>query len=142
MFKTILLPVDLNSEASWTRAAPAAIQLARDNDAVLHVLSILPDFGVAIVGSYFEEGFEEKAMHDLGERLKTWVAENVPDDLEVHPHIIHGRIHAEILGAAEQVGADCIVMASHRPEATDYLIGPHAAHVVRHAPISVFVVRQ
>lgn len=142
MFKTILLPVDLNSEPSWTRAAPVAVQLAKDCGAPLHVCSILPDYGMAIVGSYFEEGFEEKALHDLGERLKEWVSEHVPTGIEVHPHVLHGKIHSEILSAAEKIGADCIVMASHKPEAVDYLIGPHAAHVVRHAPISVFVVRE
>ena len=36
---------------------------------------------------------------------------------------------------------DLIVMASHRPELKDYLIGPNAARVVRHADCSVQVVR-
>jgi nucleotide-binding universal stress UspA family protein len=34
-----------------------------------------------------------------------------------------------------------IVMASHRPEMSDYLLGANAARVVRHAKISVLVVR-
>jgi nucleotide-binding universal stress UspA family protein len=34
-----------------------------------------------------------------------------------------------------------IVMASHRPELKDYLLGPNAARVVRHAECSVLVVR-
>jgi nucleotide-binding universal stress UspA family protein len=32
-------------------------------------------------------------------------------------------------------------MGSHRPNMSDYLIGPNAARVVRHAPVSVLVVR-
>jgi nucleotide-binding universal stress UspA family protein len=34
-----------------------------------------------------------------------------------------------------------IVLASHRPELKDYLLGPNAARVVRHAKCSVLVVR-
>jgi len=33
------------------------------------------------------------------------------------------------------------VLASHRPDLKDYLLGPNAARVVRHADRSVFVVR-
>ena len=33
-------------------------------------------------------------------------------------------------------------MASHRPELRDYLIGPNAARVMRHADASVLVVRE
>jgi nucleotide-binding universal stress UspA family protein len=36
---------------------------------------------------------------------------------------------------------DLIVMASHDPRVTDYLIGSNAAHVVLHGPCSVLVVR-
>ncbi len=33
-------------------------------------------------------------------------------------------------------------LTAHRPEMDDYLLGSHAARVVRHAPCSVFIVRQ
>ena len=49
---------------------------------------------------------------------------------------------AAILDLAEKIGADLIVMASHRPELKDYLLGPNAARVVRHAECSVMVVRR
>ncbi len=42
----------------------------------------------------------------------------------------------------EEVGAERIVMASHRPELRDTLIGPNAARVMRHANASVLVVRE
>jgi nucleotide-binding universal stress UspA family protein len=54
----------------------------------------------------------------------------------------HGSIYAEILRASRDAGADLIVMASHRPEMKDYLIGANAARVVRHADCSVLVVRE
>ena len=46
------------------------------------------------------------------------------------------------LTAARDRDVDLIVMASHRPEMLDYLIGPNAAHVARHAACSVLILRQ
>ena len=45
------------------------------------------------------------------------------------------------LSVAKQISCDLIVMASHRPGAKDFLLGPNAARVVRHANCSVTVVR-
>jgi nucleotide-binding universal stress UspA family protein len=142
MFKTVLLPIDLSAPSSWQKALPAALRLSQPEDGgVLHVLAVVPDFGMSVVGSYFETGFEEKAMHKVGEDLADWVAANIPAQTEVHPHVMHGRVYEQIITAADQLAVDAIVMASHRPELTDYLLGPNAARVVRHAKQSVFVVR-
>jgi len=141
LFKSILLPIDLSAEPSWKKAAPLAVKMARDDGIPLHVTTVLPDFGSAWVGSYFQAGFEEKALHATGEALSQWVAQHVPDGVEVHPHVLHGRVYDEIIRAADRLGVDAIVMGSHRPELSDYLLGPNAARVVRHARQSVFVVR-
>lgn len=142
MFKTVLLPIDLSAPSSWAKALPAALRLCQPEDGgVLHVLTVVPDFGMSVVGSYFEAGFEEKAMHKVGEALTEWVDENVPAGTEVHPHVTHGRVYDQIITAADRLKVDAIVMGSHRPELTDYLLGPNAARVVRHASQSVFVVR-
>ncbi len=141
MFKSILLPIDLTTDASWTKAAPIAVKMARDDGIPLHIATVVPDFGTSMVGSYFEPGFEKEALHKCGADLGTWVAENIPDDVEAHPHVLHGSVYDEILRAADKLGVDAIVMGSHRPELKDYLLGPNAARVVRHANQSVFVVR-
>mgnify|MGYP001312251348 CR=1 FL=1 len=46
-----------------------------------------------------------------------------------------------ILDIAESEGADLIIIASHRPDFTNYLIGATADRVVRHAKCSVLVDR-
>jgi nucleotide-binding universal stress UspA family protein len=47
----------------------------------------------------------------------------------------------EIMDVAESEGADLIIIASHRPDFTNYLIGATADRVVRHAKCSVLVDR-
>ena len=65
MFKSILLPIDLASEASWRKPLELAIELTRDGACVLHVMSVLPDFGMSVVGSYFDKDFEGSALEAL-----------------------------------------------------------------------------
>jgi len=142
MYKKILLPVDLSAEHSWAKALPTALRLAGPEDGVLHVVTVVPDFGMSVVGTFFEKGYEDKALTHVGEELKTWVAQHVPADVEVHPHVLLGRVYDEVISAANRLDVDAIVLASHRPELSDYLIGPNAARIVRHARQSVFVVRE
>ena len=141
MYQTILLPIDLNEESSWMKALPAALELCRAHGAKLHVMTVVPDFGMAIVGSFFPNGYEDRALAGANQALKDFIAARIPGDLDVASDVCHGTVYEEILDAAERVGVDLIVMAAHRPGQADYLLGPNAARVVRHAQCSVLVVR-
>lgn len=141
MYRDILITVDLGDEASWKQALPTAVEYARAFGSRLHVMTVVPDFGMSIVGSFFPEDYEEKAMARADERLHAFVREHVPEGLPVQHIVGHGTIYGEILRVADEIDADLIVMGSHRPELKDYLLGPNAARVVRHADTSVLVVR-
>ena len=141
MFKSILLPIDLATEANWEKPLALAAGLARDGGGVLHVMSVLPDYGMSIVGSYFDKDFEGAALIDMSAQIKSWVSRNVPEGVKAEPHVAHGSIYHEIMRLADRLGCDAIVMAAHRPELRDYLLGPNASRVVRHANQSVLVVR-
>ncbi|MBD1545743.1 universal stress protein [Roseibium aggregatum] len=142
MYTSILVPIDLNEESSWRKSLPTAIAMARTFGADLHVITVVPDFGQSIVGSYFPEGFEAQALEKTSEMLKEFIGQNVPDDITCKGHVAHGTIYEEINNVADKLGCDLIVLASHRPELKDYLLGPNAARVVRHAGQSVLVVRE
>lgn len=139
MSHSILFPVDLAAPATWEHALPRALEMAKGG--TLHIVTVIPNFGLPVVGNYFDEGFLERALHDVGEELTRWVNDNVPSAQEVRPHVVHGRIYHEIIDAAARLGVDTIVMGAPRDDVSDYLLGPNAARVVRHAPQSVFVVR-
>ncbi len=141
MTKSILFSVDLNHESSWSKALPQAVALAQASGADLHVLTVIPNFGMSMVGSYFPADFAEKATADTEKALAALVDAEVPSDVKTECHVVHGTIYKKILENADHLGCDLIVMASHRSEMQDYLIGPNSARVVRHAKQSVFVVR-
>ncbi len=141
MYKNILLPVDLNSVETQLKAVQTAAELARTFGAGLHVLTVVPDFGMSIVGTFFPDGFEKEALERANETLHDFVKQNLPGGLPVQHIIGRGSVHREVLRIARETGADLIVMASHQPELQDYLLGPSAAHVVRHTSCSVMIVR-
>ena len=142
MFKTILVPIDVDQESSWTRALPVAEQLAKDYGAALHAISVVPTMGMSIVGSFFPPDFEKKALAAAQTKLDDVLTKAAGQSGAIATHVAHGTIYEEVLGAAERLGCDLIVMTSHRPELKDYLIGPNAARVMRHAKQSVFIVRE
>jgi universal stress protein F len=53
-----------------------------------------------------------------------------------------GGIYHELLEEASEWDADLIVIGSHRPVMSDYLLGTNAKTIVRHAQCSVLVVRE
>jgi nucleotide-binding universal stress UspA family protein len=142
MYRNILLPVDLSDKHSWRKALPTAIALSTSFQAELHVMTVVPDFGLPMVGQFFPPDFEAKAHAHVAAQLEDFIAEQVPEDVAAKRIVAAGNIYQQILRVAEEIGADLIVMGSHRPELSDYLLGPNAARVVRHANCSVMVVRE
>ncbi|MDV7341197.1 universal stress protein [Terasakiella sp. A23] len=141
MYKEILLPIDLAEPSSWKKALPSAIQICETFGTRLHVMTVVPDFGSSLVGSFFPKGFQETATEEVKKQLKEFVAENIPDHINVQRVVDNGVVYDEILGMSENLDIDLIILSSHRPKLGDYLLGPNAARVVRHAKCSVFVVR-
>jgi len=140
MFNTILIPIDLAHESSWRTALPVAVQHARHEGAKLHVLTVV-DLNLDVTAVVMPSDFNRQYQSKTEQRLSALVKNQVPDDLSVQYWVRDGRVYHEILSAADEVGADLIVLASHRPSFKDYLLGANAARVVRHANCSVLVVR-
>lgn len=139
--KTILLTIDLTDERT-NALRDAALDLARQHSgAAIHVVSVLPPFAMPQLSGYFPKGFEENAMKGLGRDLEAWAAENIPGEIRCRTQVLHGTVYDEVLRAAKELSADVIIVGSHRPTLSDYLLGPNAARIVRHANCSVYVVR-
>lgn len=141
MYKDILLAVDLGDESSWKKALPTAVEHCRAFGSRLHLITVVPVFQMQVISQYFPEDFPERAVEEASQELHRFAAEYVPDDVSVQHIVSYGVIYEEIIAMGRKVKADLIVMASHRPELRDYLLGPNAARVVRHADTSVLVVR-
>lgn len=140
MFKNILLAIDVLQPGSWKRALPVALELCKASSATLHVITVAPDLGPGI-SVYFPADANDKMLADTKAKLRQFVETQIPAGVKATDIVTQGSIYREILSTAEKIGADLVVMASHKPEVSDYLLGANAAHVVRHFPRSVLVVR-
>ncbi len=141
MYKNILLAIDLGDPNSWSKSLPVSIEFAQLFGATLRIMTVVPDFGMSIVGSFFPEGYEHKMLEQAQQTLHEFVNKHVPDTVAVQHVVGHGTVHDEILRVAEEVSADLIVLGASRPRAGKLLLGPNAARVVRDAECCVHVTR-
>ncbi len=139
MFSNVVMAINLEDVATWKAALPKAIAVA--SGGTLHLVTVIPDFGLSVVGQYFGEGAAEKMLEEARQALHQFAKEYVPANVRGNCLVGRGSIHGEILRLAGETGADLVVMTSRKPGVRDYLLGPNAAHVMRHASMSVLVVR-
>ncbi len=136
MYSNILVPVDLSHGEVGARIISLARRIGGPEAriTVLHVVDALPGY----VASQIPEEVLEMHRTETRERVETLVA-GVDPTAQIA--IRKGSPASVILEEAADIGADAIVLGSHRPDYRDYLIGSTAARVVRHAGCSVVVDR-
>jgi nucleotide-binding universal stress UspA family protein len=148
MTSSILAPIDLADLGTSEAVLAAAIEQAVSSQAKLTVMAVVPDFVTGLDYRYAIRGETGSVDYDVREivtealgRLNEVVSARAPDGMAVDTIVRHGTVYEQILRVAEEIGADQIVIGAHRPQLSDYLLGPNTARVVRHARCSVNVVR-
>jgi len=141
MYKQILVAIDLSEDGGWRQPLVAGAEHARKFGAHLTVLTVLREVEAMVRAQVAPIGYE-LFVADLENKLAASVREVNAHDLDPKLVVTHGvSIYDQILVLAQEVGADLIVVGSHRPAMKDYLLGTNAGRVVRHATCSVLVAR-
>lgn len=138
MFKKILIPVDVEVPKETQKLLTAARTLSENWNSELHVVTVVPNVGMAIVGTYLDENFEANSRKTAAAELAAAVA---AAGLDAKQHVLSGTIYDRVIAVAKKLDVDLIVIGAHRPDLKDYLIGSNAARVVRHSRQSVLVIR-
>lgn len=143
MSGTVLCAVDINRPETEKRVVEKAAQLAALEGAQLDVIAVVPDFGLSMVGQYFDSDHTDKVVAGAKETLEAMVADVIGAEANAKVrHIIAiGTPYEEVLKTAKKAKSTLIVLGAHKPEFRDYLLGPNSARVVRHSECSVHVVR-
>ncbi len=139
MYSSILVPVDLGQPSSCEKSIPTAVALCTAFGAKLALVTVVPDWNLVLEAQWSPIAYRE--FLDAAELGLAALAGSISGVSNVEHHVATGGVYQGVLTVAERVGADLIVLASHRPEMKDYLLGANASRVVRHARCSVFVVR-
>jgi nucleotide-binding universal stress UspA family protein len=140
MFKKILIPIDVTELTIAKPALDAAVELALHSRGALRLIAVetlLPASFMEYVPLEFDKAQEERAIRAL-EEISAGLA--IPKE-SMSRTVRFGGIYVEILAEANDWGADLIVVGSHKPSMSTYLIGSNAKTIVRHAKCSVLVIR-
>ena len=141
MFKNILVAVDLEHDSDLDNLLRIASEIASIQNAkvnLLHVISAAP----AVVSQFLPESYETMASEKVEQGLTALAAKVDLAEGTATVSVRFGSVYQEILAYADKIGADLIIVASHKPNVGDYLLGTTASRIVRHAPCSALVVRQ
>ena len=134
MYSYVLVPMALDHDVS-PKTLAVARHLAGDGGSVvaLHVYEA-PQGSVA---SYLSE----EAVREGQDRARETLAAKTQGLAGVSAVLVTGHAYRTIIDYAAENDVDCIVIGSHKPGFSDYLLGSTAARVVRHAPCAVHVCR-
>lgn len=143
MSNSILCAIDISNPGDDTKVLETAARLAQFDNAQLDVITVVPDFGMSMVGSFFKEGHHDKMMEEAKQQLNTEVSKVIGEvgNAKVRHIVAFGKTYEEVLKTAREAEASLIVVGAHKPDLKEYLLGPNAARVVRHSNCSVYVVR-
>ncbi len=136
MYKKIIVPVDMGQiEKGEKILAKAKALLDEGGQIVLvNVVETVPSY----ITVDLPVDFIDLSVKDAEEKLAALDSRLSAGAKKI---IRVGSSAREIMDIAASEKADLIIIASHRPDFTNYLIGATADRVVRHATCSVLVDR-
>lgn len=137
MFRTILVPVDLEHLDRLDKALSVAAALADQFDARVRYLGVAPETPGPLGRNPAE--FAAKLTAFAADQAKTRGIR--ADAHPVAAHDVAAELNEALLTAAKEDEADLIVIGSHVPGWLDRLWPSHGGSVAARASCSVFVVR-
>jgi universal stress protein F len=106
------------------------------------VITVVPNFGVTLVSSYFDENFQDQIVNETQEKLTDIVGSVLGEERnkDIRHVVATGSIYEEILELAKRTNTDLIVIGAHKPQLREFLLGPNAAP--RRPALQVFGLRR
>jgi nucleotide-binding universal stress UspA family protein len=140
MYKRIILAVDLGETPAPPKGLAEALELAKAGGGDLRLVNVQPVVPATFM-EYVPADFDAEQTKRAQQSLDEILAEiDLPANRKSGAARAGGIYH-ELLQEASDWDADLIVVGSHRPVMSDYLLGSNAKTIVRHAQCSVLVVR-
>lgn len=136
MFNKILVPIDMQEISEAEKILDIADRLAKQFQASVHVMTVVPGYTMPIVAGYFPEDAKETAKRELEKKLKSLVSKSMKTKVECS--VIEGKRAETILGVSKQEGADLILIGRHPG---GHLLGSVGTSVAQRSDCSVMVVQ-
>lgn len=141
MFKNILVPIDVYGVTENTqnalRQAKFLAEVSNANIHLLHVMFHLPKTYARLLSA----NFDVEARREAQAKLDEWLSSLGLAQDRVTATVTRGSIASEVSREAAGRAADLIVVGSHQPAESSWLMGSNAAAIVRDSKVSVLVCR-
>lgn len=139
MFKSILVPTDLEHTDKLQKSLQTAIHLAQHYKASLCYAAVTPSGPSSAASS--PEAFEEKLQQFATEQGEAHGIKTSATTIVAHDPAV--ELDDKLLDAIKKCGVDLVVMASHVPGLADklHIMRSNAGRIATRAEVSVFVVR-
>lgn len=136
MFKKILIPIDPDNLENAGYSINLAKRLLAKNGtvSVLSIIENVPEYIIAELPGRFVDDAKSKARAII----RDFISEH---KLDAEIFVDSGHPANLITQTAEDSEFDLIIIASHKPNMMNYLLGSTADRVVRRAKCPVFVTR-
>ncbi|MBO6673817.1 MAG: universal stress protein [Rhizobiales bacterium] len=135
MYNSILIPVALDHETLVAQKLVRAREMLAPGGKII-LLTVLEQVS-GFVAEFVTVKSENHLTTSILGKLQA-VAGDAPD---LECKVITGKPGVQIANYAHENGIELIIMGSHAPGATDYVLGSTTARVVRRAHCSVLVLR-
>ena len=147
MINKILVATDASTASN--RAVTFAAKLSVQHEAELLILNVIREMQLP---PELKNAPEFESFNNARDDLMRQAADQILADAKktarkggakkVQTAIGSGDPATSVAGFAKRRNIDLIVVGTHKPELKDFLLGPNAAQIVRHATCSVWVVRE
>jgi universal stress protein F len=136
MYKRIIVPVEIGRLDKGEKILAKAMALLDEGGSIvlLNVTEDVPGYLAIDLPTDLIENAVKQAEDELVALRKRL---NIEAEIEVRI----GAAAREIIACADHHKADLVIVASHQPDFSNYLLGSTADRVVRHARCSVLVDR-
>jgi nucleotide-binding universal stress UspA family protein len=138
MYDQILVPTDGSQTAK--KALRSAVQVARQNDADLHVLHVIDEVPPTRNPGMLEE--KQKQQQEEAEQLVEDALAGVDtEQVRVERAVRHGRPDEAVLDYAQDLDMDLVIMGRHGRSGLDrWLLGSTTERVLRSSSLPVLVI--
>jgi nucleotide-binding universal stress UspA family protein len=112
MFKKILVPVDIDYPEAAAAVYQRAASIARLSGAEVRLVSVMPGFGMPIVGSYISDEVRKEVTDRFKASLEKFIKDHCTESVSYT--IRTGKNWEEIIKAADKWEADLILVFHNR----------------------------
>ncbi|MDX1757059.1 MAG: universal stress protein [Marinobacter sp.] len=139
-FQNILYVVE--ESVNQDTAIACAVSLARDNQASLTVLDVVPEPQLSrhVLSAFFPEGIRSRLIVSQQKKLAGWVAP-YREQLPIRAEVVQGRQFLEVIRAVLREGYDLVIKPAENPEWLERLFGGDDMHLLRKCPCPVWMMK-